>query len=119
MFGVDWSEKQTFALRGRRRRFARCGWGRAWTGLRGVWLRTRVTVHHNRLRILGILRVGMVWIAKGGVRERGMLHRVRGTRFDWSAWGPLAGPMLLLLLLLLLVDAAAAHMMAGRGRVNR
>ena len=57
-----------------------------------------MAVHHDRLRVLGILRVGVGGIGKGGVLEWGMLHRVRGTRFDWGPWRSLAGPVLLWLL---------------------
>ena len=56
-----------------------------------------MAVHHDGLGVLWILGVGMVWIGKGGVGERGMLHRVRRARLDRSAWRSLAGTMLLLL----------------------
>ena len=99
MYGKDWSGKQTFAFRGRRSRFVWCGGSRAWTSLRGVGLRTCMTVHHDRLRVLGILRVGVGGIGKGGVRERGMLHRVRRARIDWGPWRSLTGSVLWWLLL--------------------
>ena len=105
MYGIDRSGKQTFAFRGCRRRFARCRGSRARASLGGVRLCTCMAVHHNRLGVLGILRVGMVGIGEGGVREGRMLHRVWRTRFDWGPWRSLAGSVLLLLgrvLLLLL-----------------
>jgi hypothetical protein len=55
-------------------RLGRCGGSRAWTSLGGVGLCTCMTVHHDRLGVLGILRVGVGGIGEGGVRERGVLH---------------------------------------------
>jgi len=43
------------------------------------------------------MRVGMIGISKGGIRELGMLHLVWRTGFDWGAWGSLTGSVLLLL----------------------
>jgi hypothetical protein len=59
-----------------------------------------MAVHHDGLRVLWVLGVGMVWVGEGGVGERGVLHRVRRARFDGCAWGSLSGTVLLLLLLL-------------------
>ena len=59
-----------------------------------------MAVHHDGLRVLGILRVGMGRVGEGGVLEWGMLHRVRRTGFDWGPWRSLAGPVLLWWLLL-------------------